>query len=247
MDKRPDDPVRLIYVVAPIVVAIIGGVAGIAGVTQNEEIRDRYQLAADILVWLSVITLVVAMVAALYPIALERQMRALWRVVLASARGFQERRRFPKWAEKWSEYSSLVAAHLEQNQIQEWIDLQPRYRSLREWLMENSRFLPPDAPNHIRGHLAAQWDGSLTDGERALGQDGRGFFPMYRKLEFDMQMIDLLIQAKDHRHVRFTLEGIWDGLSSYSVGRGWGPLRTGDWRSAEEPAVDGTESDVPAE
>lgn len=249
MERQPGDPIRLIYVIAPIVVAIIGG-AGVAGVTQSEEIRDRYQLAADVLLWASITTLLIAMLAALYPIALERQALNVSRFLLRRIRAFVEKRHFSKWVDKWSEYSSLLyrAASIEENRIEEWQNAQNAYEHLREWLMANSRFLPSDAPDYVRSHVAAQWD-KLTDKERDLGRGSRGFFAFYSQVEFDMQMIELLMAARDRRHPSRSLSSIWDGLSAYSISRSWRPLRQGGWRtqSGESNAQSYTEEDQPHE
>jgi hypothetical protein len=225
----------LIYVLAPIVVALLG-VAGVAGVAQSD-IRDRYQVAADIILWSAVGILLLAMVAAIYPIALERQLRNAYRFAARRLRAFFDHRHFHEWVEQWSAYSMLVhrlSQSTDDNRITvgDWRDAQPQYDDLRSWFMANARLLPPDVADFVRDHVAAQWP-RLTETERGLGRGGRGFFSFYSQLEFDLQMIRFVIDARDVRQITHTLAGVWDGLSAYSVQRGWGPRRNRGWRDPE--------------
>ncbi len=224
------DALRLIQVLLPLLI----GILGLAGVAGFADIRPRYQWVTDLVLGISVVAIVVALVAALYPIALAGPTKASIRLLQSIKAKRSERRNFNEWIGLWAEYSDLVMSVTdgERPDVKRCLELQPEYERLREALLEKTRLLPSDSTLHVLDHLGAQWR-KPTQLEYLLRGEDRGFFALYSQVEFDLQAINMAIETKG-RHLAHTVIGVWDGLSSYSNERGWGRLEPRGWRRVEE-------------
>lgn len=184
------------------------------------EIRDRYQFVADILVAVLALALVLLVLHLIF-LLLERPARALGRQAAHWRRALTERRDFNKWAEKWRAYTLFILYGPNEEDVGSERSMQEDYQAFRTWLIENRTFLDPMAVGNVQDHLIRQWGGwNLTEYEKDFS-DRDGFFPLYRHLEYDQQIKEM-VQPK--HHITHTFAGVWDGLSSYSVDRGWGSL-----------------------
>lgn len=220
MNRHPaDSPLQIFRALAPVLLALIIVSVG------RWAIRERYQIVADVLVVVLAFAVIVLVWTLIYPLALERPLFALRGQLARWRRALTERRNFNRWTEKWHEYTSFVLGHLSRRNVQAWRDAQHEYRALRTWLMENGSLLQPEAVVHVRDHLIRQWGPlNLTEYENRFGGDA-GFFPLYRHLDCDQQLLEM--ERREH-HITHTFAGVWDGLSSYSVRRGWGSLQPMD-------------------
>jgi len=220
--------IELLKTLAPTVLALIG--VGVFNGVAATDIRERYAFAADLVLWVGVSCMVLAMVAATYPVTLERPLE---RVVSRLGRVVSERREkaaFFEWIEHWGALTALIYDAYADNKPTGWLDERgPMYRAERLWLLEHEASIPRGALGSVIGTMKVQWP-RRTTAEVRLERDG--FFSFFRYDDYSRQYAMLSIESETGRgehghHPQHTLKSVWDGLNRYSIRRSWGIL--GDW------------------
>lgn len=230
--EAKSDPVRLLTALLPSLLTLLG-VGGLesAGIVN---IRDRYQWAADLLVWISVLGCVVAIVAASYPYLRQPPFNMLVDRPQQWLEGRRERRAFQRWIGRWLAFDGFMFRALPSPKL--WADLQVEYARLRAELAAHQGELSRLASKHVRWHLGLQWEEELTVCEKRIGENA-GLSTLSRRETLKEQAIDILMGSYywgGNKEVPVPVvrvfRGVWDGLNDYSVKRGWGtigdPIRT---------------------
>ena len=224
----PPQPLEVLKTLLPAALALIG-VSVFNGVA-SLEIRQRYQTAADILVYVSVAGIAVSIFAAVYPFACERPVTALSRYLKHVNAMKVARRNFRTWIPRWGELTSVLysATGGESLTDDQWRCLDAKYSALRTWLLDHEGLASGEALAAALKSVDAQW-GGLTYAEHHLKRDG--FFSLFRHERLLFQSSHFRadsLTSGEKRHPEFTLSGLWDGLNRYSISKRWGPIP--DWR-----------------
>lgn len=223
---RTNTPLEVVRVLAPIVLSLIGAVA-IWGVAATD-IRERYQLAADLLVWSAVPCLIASMIAVVYPFAIQRPTRAIRRQLMDWRKERRQRRIFYEWIGHWGDFTSMLLT-ASKNIRNGTAEPKPaQYEALRSWFIQHEPLLPADLKGVVIATLLAQWSSSSPMEQKFRDS---GFFHFYRFPDFVRQVIVSEIELEKARRLDHTLSGIWDGLTRYAAGRGWPPIKA--WASLQ--------------
>lgn len=233
MSTKPPErsPESLIRALSPIVVALVG--SGGLIVFARADAPTRLQIGAEILFWVCLSALALAIVAALYPIAIERQVAWTRANALSWRTRRNERRFFREWVKHWRDLTALILENLQNDRtVRDWLADQGRYDAVRGWLIQHDDPSLRSAATFVHRHLTAQFGTvSLVDDKMKTS-----FFVWYRSLELDELLIWLIREGKSGYYgepsghtVSQSYQGIWDGLVRYGHSRGWGDIGTIGW------------------
>jgi hypothetical protein len=217
MDKgRPE--LEVVKVFAPILLSILGAGA-MLGVAATD-VRDRYQWAADILVWTALPCLLASMIAVVYPFAIQRPKQAILRYFGNWLTERRERHLFSDWVRNWARYSEIFYTLNRTRNLNGdwWAQARDTFESVRPWLIQNEAALPADLGRFISNTILAQWP-QHTHLDR--GFQRHGFYYLFRASKLGQQIVYNDADEKKSRSQGHTLDGIWDGLTRYAAKRGW--------------------------
>jgi hypothetical protein len=232
MDKGRTE-LEVVKVFAPILLSILGAGA-MLGVAATD-VRDRYQWAADILVWTALPCLLASMIAVVYPFAIQRPKRAVTRHLGNLLKERKECRLFSDWVRNWAQCVDLFyALGSEETRISEsWFEqASETYNSLRPWLMRHEPALPRDLVQFISDTMSARFP-VLSSLDRDF--ESHGFYYFFRHQSLFFQFATNAESARGGRHPEHTYDGIWDGLTRYAAKRGWPAVAP--WKRLTEPGV----------
>jgi hypothetical protein len=215
MRSPPPAPIQIVSALAPVLLSLI--FVGVGSV----EIRERYRVVADVLVYVLAVALVVTIFHLIYPYTLQAPAVFLSRRLATAYRNGRDKRGFMKWCENWRAYSDFVVDQLAHPNQDRWRAGQKEYAERRSWLIGNQYLLPADAATYMGNHLVRQWGPlNLTEYEHKF-TIAQGFFPLYRHPSCERQLSEM---SDPRHHMTHTLVSVWDGLTSYGVSRKWAPL-----------------------
>jgi len=112
--------------------------------------------------------------------------------------------------------------------VNNWIDDQPAYTELRAKLVRLENDWQKPVARYALRQLDLVWDEHRSILDFRL--QGQAFFGLYQEEDFKRQMMGMILDSErahygnTGHHVTYTVSGIWDALSRYSVSEGWGSL-----------------------